>query len=67
MIKNIVLGWYRKIFNKNNELAEKRLAICDSCPHKVNLTKKESICSLCGCVLSAKVRVESEICHDNRW
>ncbi len=66
MIKNIIIGWYRKLFHKNNELAKKRLAICDKCPHKMK-AGKSSWCDICGCELDAKARVEEEICHDGRW
>lgn len=66
-IKNIIIGWFRKIFKKNNELADKRLKICKNCPHRICLTKNLEICELCGCELDAKSRVEDEICHDGRW
>ena len=65
-IKNIIVGWYRKIFNKKSELARKRLAICKDCPYKIKLCGQD-ICDLCGCVLDAKVRVENEQCYNNRW
>lgn len=65
-IKNIIVGWYRKIFNKNNDLAQKRLSVCKVCPYKITICKQD-ICNLCGCVLSAKTRVEDEQCYDNRW
>lgn len=62
MIKNIVIGWWRRIFKKNNELANKRLAICKNCPNNLH-----GWCGLCGCNLKAKARVEDEICHDGKW
>lgn len=63
-VKNIIIGWYRKIFNKKSELAEKRLAICSTCSYKTKLCGQD-ICDLCGCVLDAKVRVEDEQCYNN--
>ena len=66
MVKNIIKGWWRKLFKKNNELAEKRLAICKECPHRI-VSGLSSWCDICGCELDAKARVEDEICHDNRW
>ena len=65
-VKNIIIGWYRKIFNKKSELAEKRLAICGTCSYKTKLCGQD-ICDLCGCVLDAKVRVEDEQCYNNKW
>ena len=65
-VKNIIIGWYRKIFNKKSELAEKRLAICSTCSYKTKLCGQD-ICDLCGCVLDAKVRVEDEQCYNNKW
>lgn len=65
-IKNIIIGWYRKLFHKKQTLAEYRLFICNKCPYKKKFLN-EDICDLCGCVLDAKVRVDEEICYDNRW
>lgn len=65
-IKNIIIGWYRKLTNKNKNLAEYRLNICKKCPYRKKILN-EDICDLCGCILDAKVRVENEICYDDRW
>lgn len=27
----------------------------------------DEYCSLCGCAIKSKVRVEDEICYDGRW
>lgn len=67
MIKNIFIGWFNKLFKKNNELYERRIAICNQCDSKLQLTPKESICKECGCVLSAKCRVKDEKCVLNKW
>ncbi len=66
MIRNILIGWYNKLFKHNNELYLKRMEICNNCESKLQLTKKESICKECGCVLSAKCRVEDERCVLNK-
>lgn len=65
-IKNIIKGWWRKILNRNQSLAEYRLNICKQCPYKENILGQD-VCGLCGCVLDAKVRVEDEICYNNNW
>lgn len=65
-LRNIVIGWFRKIFNKKENLAKSRLKKCAECPYKVKLLGQD-VCNLCGCVLDAKARVEEEQCYDNRW
>lgn len=63
---NIIKGWYFKIFNKKVFLANTRLSICKDCSHKTKTTLGEC-CSLCGCILDAKTRVENEHCDINKW
>lgn len=65
-MKNIIKGWYRKIFKQYSQLARQRLNICDACPHKIKMLKQD-VCDLCWCVLDAKVRVEDEKCYNNKW
>lgn len=65
-IRNIFLGWLLKIFRIKNDLASKRLNICNTCEHRVN-TYLGHICDQCGCVLDAKTRVEDEYCEMNKW
>ena len=64
---NIIKGWYYKIFNKNKELANKRIAICNQCSHKLHIEMVGDICAECGCVLEAKARVADEYCELNKW
>lgn len=64
---NILIGWYNKLFKKNNKLYEDRIAICNQCDSRQKISKKESICKECGCVLSAKTRVKDEKCMLNKW
>lgn len=66
-IKNIFLGTWWNITKQKNELAEKRLAICESCEFRKQITKNEYICSCCGCILTSKTRVEDEHCEMNKW
>lgn len=65
-LRNIIVGWFNKIFNRENKLAEKRLAICNNCPKKVKFLG-EDVCDICLCVIDAKVRVKEEQCHDGKW
>lgn len=57
---NIIKGWYYKIFNKNDKLAKKRIAICKRCNSCVHIDMIGDICNECGCVLEAKARVLDE-------
>lgn len=66
-IKHIIKGWYYYLFNKNQELAKQRIAICDVCEHKEHIESIGDICAVCGCVLEAKARVKDEYCELNKW
>lgn len=63
----IIKGWFCKIFNKNKELANERIAICEQCEHIEHIDIVGDICAKCGCVLSAKARVKDEHCILNKW
>lgn len=63
----ILKGWYYKIFNKNEQLARKRLAICNKCYSKEHIEVLGDICKECGCILDAKVRVKDEYCELSKW
>lgn len=66
-ISNILKGWYFKVFNKNKKLANKRISVCNKCEERMHIDIVGDICSRCGCVLSAKARVEDEECELNKW
>lgn len=66
-IKNIILGTYYNIFNKNKELSCKRLDICNRCSDKTTIKKIGSICNHCGCVLNSKTTVKQEKCPIGKW
>ena len=65
-IINIIKGWYFKIFKKKQDIAKKRLTICNKCDNKVKSALGD-VCSQCGCVLDAKTRVQDEQCEMNKW
>lgn len=65
-IRNIFIGWYRKIFNKQSPLAYNRQQICKRCSHKETILGME-YCNICGCEIIAHSLVEEEHCYDNRW
>ena len=66
-IINIFKGWYYKAFNKNEQLARKRIAICKKCKSLVHIDMLGDICNECGCILDAKARVIDEKCELNKW
>jgi hypothetical protein len=57
------------IFNKNlkkveEELSNKRLAICSSCPEYVRLTHQ---CKKCGCIMNLKTKLPHAECPIGKW
>ncbi len=65
-IRNIIIGTYRNIFNKNQDLATIRLKYCNKCEHRI-MFMGQYICDQCGCILESKVRVEDEHCMIDKW
>lgn len=65
-IKNIIVGWYRKLTGRKSNFAENRIKICKRCSHREEFAGME-FCSLCFCEIYAKSEVEDEICLDGRW
>lgn len=64
--RHIFIGWTFKLFGIEDTLANRRWASCQTCC-KIKNTKLGEICTLCGCVIDAKVRVEDEHCELGRW
>ena len=65
-VRNIIIGTYRNIFNKNQDLATLRLKYCNKCEHRM-MFMGQYICDQCGCILESKVRVEDEHCMIDKW
>ena len=65
-VRNIIIGTYRNIFNKNQDLATQRLKYCNKCEHRM-MFMGQYICDQCGCILESKVRVEDEHCIIDKW
>jgi len=54
--------------NERNELASKRIEICNTCPNKKEMDGVKNVCSLCGCMLKSKVFTsEMGQCPEDRW
>jgi len=64
--RHIIIGWSLKLFGLKNDLANRRLVLCETCCKKVK-TSLGDACGECGCILDAKVRVEDEHCDLGRW
>ena len=69
--KNIPKGTYNFLLSKLGlnaekieEVATKRMLICNECPSKDKTFNK---CKECGCFLPAKTRVLDESCPLDKW
>jgi hypothetical protein len=65
-IKNIIEGWYKRLFKPLNEHEKHRLLICEQCDNKIKLYKCEYVCKACGCPIKSKIRSKSEVCALNK-
>lgn len=65
-IKHIILGWWYRITGSNYDLYKSRMETCRSCEYR-KLLFGDEICSVCGCFLKAKTRVENEKCLKGKW
>lgn len=66
-IWNIIKGTYFNITRKHQDAADVRLAICKKCLNSEHVKGFGDICTLCGCILESKTRVEDEKCEMNKW
>jgi hypothetical protein len=65
-IRHIVIGWSLKLFGLENDLANRRWVLCETCCKRVK-TSLGDACGECGCIIDAKVRVKDEHCDLGRW
>lgn len=63
----ILRSIYYNIKGNNEDLAQMRLNICNSCNKKVNIKFVGDICDICGCVLDNKTRIKDEHCDLCKW
>jgi DNA-directed RNA polymerase subunit RPC12/RpoP len=79
---HIASGWYHyiKASQSTKQLMDSRLAICETCPHKVQMNHLgvvlvQSIheegniyrCGICSCPLSTLTAAPAASCKDGRW
>lgn len=65
-IRHIIIGWSLKLFGLQDDLANRRLVLCETCDKRIK-TSLGDACGECGCILDAKVRVEDEHCDLDKW
>jgi hypothetical protein len=61
--KNLLRSKLNLTTEEEETLFQTRKKICNVCP----LNKDGITCSMCGCVLSAKVRAINTSCPDGNW
>ena len=72
-LKKIFTAWVTSLkpTDKEKELAEKRLEICNSCPSKIETFKNHEWsfrCGECGCPIKRKIfTMENDACPLNKW
>ena len=81
-LKEIAKGWYNFVVAsaEHKQMIEERLAICDQCPHKQQISttgqalihainKQGSIyyCGQCGCPLAGKTANPESSCPLSKW
>jgi hypothetical protein len=58
-VKNIAEGAVSALLGENQELHDARFSICKTC---TRYKERLGVCSICGCALNLKLRVQSEHC-----
>jgi hypothetical protein len=48
----------------SEEKAVSRFSICSQCPELINITKQ---CKRCGCIMTAKTKLEKAACPIGKW
>jgi hypothetical protein len=64
--RNIAIGWINMLLGKEKELAEKRIQLCLLCDKKYKVGRT-LWCSICKCLIPAKVRIKDEHCPKGKW
>lgn len=71
LAKDAALG---KVETVSEDIAAKRKALCDACPHlRANIPNKALTkidgerCNLCGCYMPVKVKLAKASCPAKKW
>ena len=62
----IIKGNFNYIISNFSYKSKKRVVICNNC-EKLELISKIKVCGVCGCIIKAKVTIQSEQCPLNKW
>lgn len=65
-IGRFVIGWWNRIFKKEQTLANKRLDICNKCEFNKRIGRLH-FCGECYCELKAKCASPEEKCLKGKW
>lgn len=65
-IVRVLVGWFNRIFKREQTLANKRLAICNKCEYRKKIGRLH-YCGLCYCELKAKCSSPEEKCLNDKW
>jgi len=63
-IKSIIAGHTLAVIQSQKELYERRLKVCKGCSN-YSVSNLRQKCTLCGCTLTAKLRLKKERCPEN--
>lgn len=69
-LKEIAEGWANKVLQRQQELSDARMKVCNNCEHistKHNTVRFDVHCVKCGCTLDAKTRSETSECPIGLW
>lgn len=65
-IPAIVKGNIKNALHMESELSKERMMLCDNCEKERRIVLFK-VCSVCGCVLKAKTKVDDEQCPLGKW
>ena len=65
-LQQIFKGFIFYVFSKNQKMYDNKYRFCKVCTHRGKYFKEIDKCNLCGCVLQAKLRTDSE-CPINKF
>lgn len=61
-LRNIALSYWRLAIGNDPPYAKPRRKICHACPKM-----KCGVCTICGCPIATKPRIEDESCPLGKW
>lgn len=63
----VIVAWYKRLTKQHSEETKRRLQICMECDDKIRITKREYICSHCGCPIRTATLADEKECSLNKW